>query len=60
MVDVYASSLFLSNPDAEEVSVADMSGLSVRLGSGASIAYKAPSKGVYVVSIGGKSIKVSL
>lgn len=59
-VSVADGVIMISNPGAEAVSVADMSGVSVRLGSGTSLAYKAGAKGVYVVTIGGRSVKVCL
>lgn len=59
-VSVADGVIMISNPDAEAVSVADMAGVSVSLGSGSTLSYKAGARGVYVVTIGGKSIKVSL
>ncbi|MBO5444206.1 MAG: fibronectin type III domain-containing protein [Muribaculaceae bacterium] len=50
--------ILISNAAGENVTVSTASGISHDLGTGSEISFRPESRGVYVVTIGGKSVKI--
>ena len=59
-VKVIDGTLHIDNADGEDVSVISAAGIVANLGNAASLSYRVDVKGVYVVKIGSKSIKIAI
>ena len=59
-VKVIDGTLHIDNADGEDVSVISAAGIVASLGNAASLSYRIDVKGVYVVKIGSKSIKIAI
>ena len=59
-VRVAAGTIYISNPEGQEVVVATVDGRCVRLGNAAELSYTPGASGIYMVKVGNSSIKIAL